>query len=153
MKDEFLKYWFEGFERSMQEIDDEARNNIFKECGKSCSDSYTKQIYIDEYNSSQTFDEFLARLKIRFPEIGFRVIRDNEEIELTYNFCACNLVENGYIKTPLLCECSRQSLLYNWGTVFGRDKIAVDLQQSILDGYSICRFLINIKQAGSVSTV
>ena len=144
MKDEFLKYWFEGFERSIQEIDDEARNNIFKECGKSCSASYTKQIYIDEYNASQTFDEFLARLKIRFPEIGFRILRENEEIELTYNFCACDLVKNGYIKTPLLCECSRQSLLYNWGAVFGHDKVIVQLQQSILDGSSFCRFLINI---------
>ena len=132
MNDPFLKYWFEGFERSIQGLDDEARESIFKECGKSCSDSYTRQIYIDEYQSSQNLEEYLFRLKARFPEISFTVIKDNEIVELTYNFCACGLVRDGYIKTPLLCECSRQSLLYNWGSVFGSDKIKIGARFSRL---------------------
>jgi len=113
------------------------------ECGKSCSDSYTKQIYIDEYKSSQSLDEFLHRLETRFPEAGFQVIKENEIIELTYNFCGCDLVKNGYIKTPLICECSRQSLLYNWGFLFGKDSVDVQIQQSILGGSSCCKFIIS----------
>ena len=144
MTDRFLKYWFEGFESSIKNLDDENRKNIFKECGKSCSNSYTKQIYIDEYKSSQSIDEFLSRLKKRFPEISFQIIKENEIVELTYKFCACDLVKNNYIKTPLLCECSRQSLLYNWGSVFGQDKVEVELQQSILRGNSCCKFLIHL---------
>ncbi|MCL2055141.1 MAG: hypothetical protein FWG90_12010 [Oscillospiraceae bacterium] len=144
MKERFFKFWFEGFERSLQNIDDESRKDILKECGKSCSDSYTKQIYLDEYNASQSFDDFLSRLKKRFPEIGFKVIKSNEIIELTYNYCACDLVKSKYVETPLLCECSRQSLLYNWGSAFGRDKVTVQLQQSILGGSSSCKFLINL---------
>lgn len=145
MADKFLKYWFEGFERSIQGLDDEKRQSIFKECGKSCSDSYTKQIYIDEYKASQNIDEFLQRLKSKFPEIEFRVIKENEIFELIYNFCACDLVKNGYMKTPLLCECSRQSLLYNWGSVFGGDNVDVQLQQSILGGNTYCKFIIHIR--------
>ena len=144
MADKFMKYWFEGFERFIINLDDENRKNVFKECGKSCSDSYTKQIYVDEYNASQNFDDFLERLKIMFPEIGFQIIEEAKVIELTYNFCACDLVKNEYIKSPLLCECSRQSLLCNWGVVFGEDKVRIELQQSILAGDSRCKFIITL---------
>ena len=139
---EFLKYWFEGFERSLQSLDGENREKILRECGKSCSDSCTKQIYMEEYKASQSIDGFLCRLRNRFPEIDFRVVKENEIIELTYNFCACDLAKNGYMNNPLLCECSRQSLLYNWGSVLGHDKVKVELLQSILGGNSFCKFMI-----------
>jgi len=147
MADSFLKHWFEGFERSLQILDDENRENILKECGKSCSASFTRQIYMDEYEASQCIEDFLCRLKIRFPEVDFRVIANNEVIELIYRFCACDLVKNGYISDPFLCECSRHSLLYNWGSVFGHDKVAVRLHQSILEGYPYCKFTIHLEQA------
>ena len=145
MKGKFLEYWFAGFNKSIELLDDEAREKIFRECGKACSDSYTKQIYIDEYNSSDSLGDFLERLKVRFPEVSFKVIKDNEIIELTYNFCACDLVKNEYITSPLMCECSRQSLLYNWSSVFGEGNIEVELKQSILEGKPNCKFLIYIK--------
>ena len=144
MKDKFLDYWFIGFNKSIELLDDESRDNIFRECGKACSDSYTKQIYIDEYNAAESFDDFLNRLKIRFPEVSFKVIEKNEIIELTYNYCACDLVNDGYITSPLMCECSRQSLLYNWSSVFGEGKVKVELLQSILEGKPCCKFLIYI---------
>jgi len=144
MADTFLKYWFKGFGRFIENLDDDNRASIFKECGQSCSESYTKQIYIEEYNASTDFNDYLDKLKARFPEIDFHIIKENEIIELTYNFCACDLVKNGYINSPYLCECSRQSLLYNWGSVFGKDKINVDLQQTILSGDSCCKFIIHI---------
>ena len=142
MEDNFFKYWFEGFERFIKNLDDKNRINVFKECGKSCSDSYTKQVYSDEYNASSDFNDFLDRLKLRFPEVGFRIIKESEIIELTYSFCACDLVKNDYIKSPLLCECSRQSLLYNWGSIFGKNKVDIELKQSILAGDSCCKFII-----------
>ena len=145
MNDKFYKYWFNGFNKSIEQLEDEARENIFKECGKACSDSYTKQIYIDEYKSSRSLNDFLDRLKIIFPEVNFKVINENEIIELTYNFCACDLVKDGFITSPLMCDCSRQSLLYNWGAVFGEGNIKVKMQQSILEGKANCKFLIYIK--------
>ena len=145
MKDKFLDYWFNGFNKSIELLNDEAREKIFRECGKACSDSYTKQIYIDEYNSSNTLSDFLERLKVRFPEVSFKVIKENEIIELTYNFCACYLVKDGYITSPLMCDCSRQSLLYNWSTVFGEENIEVELKQSILEGKPNCKFFIYLK--------
>ena len=148
MGNNFLKHWFEGFERFVQNLDDENRSNLLRECGQYCSDSYTKQIYTEEYKASQDFDDFLCRLKSRFPEIDFCVLKQNEVIEITYSFCACDLVKNEYIKTPLLCECSRQSLLYNWGSIFGQDKVMVQLKQSILEGHSCCKFEIHLMLVG-----
>ena len=146
MADNFMKHWFDGFKRSLQSLDDVNRQSVLKECGKSCSDSYTKQIYMDEYKASQSINDFLCKLETRFPEIGFRILTENTTIELTYNFCACELVRNGYFKTPLLCECSRQSLLYNWGSIFGHDKVAVQLHQTILEGKSSCKFTFHLEQ-------
>jgi len=146
MADDFLKFWFTGFERFIKNLDEQSRERVFRECGRSCSDSYTKQIYFDEFNASHDFDDFLNRLKTKFPEINFYVIKDTEIVELTYSFCACDLVKNEYISSPLLCECSRQSLLYNWGSIFGDDKVKVNLKQSILAGDSCCKFIIHLKK-------
>ena len=153
MKDKFLDYWFSGFNKSIELLDDEARVNIFRECGKACSDSYTKQIYIEEYNAAKSLDDFLDRLKNKFPEVSFKIIKENEIIELIYNYCACDLVKDGYITSPLICECSRQSLLYNWGTVFGEQNIEIELLKSILNGDECCRFQVTISNNTNKFTV
>ena len=49
MKESFFRYWFKGFEEALDNMDENDRKEIFKHCGRACSDSYTKQIYIDEY--------------------------------------------------------------------------------------------------------
>jgi hypothetical protein len=76
--------------------------------------------------------------------MDFHLSDDGKTVELTYQHCACDLVQNGYVNTPLLCECSRQSLLYNWEAVFGEGKVEVELLQSILGGGDCCRFAIRI---------
>jgi hypothetical protein len=142
--DNFLKYWFNGFESSLNKMDDRDRGIIFEECGKACSNSYTREIYLNEYKSSSSIKEFLERLMLKFPEIKYKIIKDNEIVEITYCYCACDLVKSGYITTPSLCECSRNSLLYNWESVLGRGKVKVKLLQSILNGSSSCKFEIYI---------
>ncbi|MCL2810322.1 MAG: hypothetical protein FWD25_00315 [Clostridia bacterium] len=69
---------------------------------------------------------------------------DGGYIQLTYRYCACDLVRDGFMSTPLLCECSRQSLLYNWEAVLGEQRVEVELLQSILGGGDCCRFLIRV---------
>ena len=144
MKESFFKYWFNGFDEALNKINENDRNEIFKHCGRACSDSYTKQIYIDEYEKADCVNDFIARLKIRFPEIEYEIVKDNEIIILIYNFCACDLVKDGYITNPALCECSRQSLLYNWGSVLGEQNVEVELLGSILNGDNCCKFRIKI---------
>ena len=145
LSDAFLKYWFKGFENAINHMNINDSEAILKQCGRACSDSYTKQVYIEEYAHSKSIEDFLNRLKERFSEIEYQIIKDDEIILLTYNHCACELVQNGFISTPLLCECSRQSLLYNWETVMGERVVKIELIESILRGSSHCRFEIYLK--------
>ena len=145
MKESFFRYWFKGFEKALDEMDENDRNEIFKHCGRACSDSYTKQIYIDEYVQADNINDFMARLKTRFPEIEYQIVKDNEEILLMYRFCACDLVKDSYISNPSLCECSRQSLLYNWGSILGEQNVDIKILKSILNGDDCCRFKIKIR--------
>jgi len=140
----FLQHWFKGFEKSMACMPEADRNAVWKACGRACSDSYTKQIYLETYAHAKNINDFCARLKERFPEMDISLSGDGAYVQLTYRYCACDLVRDGYMSTPLLCECSRQSLLYNWEAVLGEQNVEVELLQSILGGGDCCRFLIRI---------
>jgi len=140
----FLHHWFKGFEKAVDRMPEPDRNAIWKECGRACSDSYTKQIYIDVYARSESLRDFCGHLKERFPEMDICLSDDRGCVRIAYRYCACDLVRDGYISTPLLCECSRQGLLYNWEAILGEHKVEVELLQSILGGGDCCRFLIRI---------
>jgi len=148
MDTDFYGCWFRGFEESLDNIGEQDRNTILKHCGRACSDSHTRQIYLDEHKNAADFSDFLSRLQERFPEAEFRVNNDNT-VNLEYKYCGCDLVKNGYISSPVLCECSRQSLLYNWGSIFGESKVSVELKNSILGGNDRCRFEITVKDPGN----
>jgi hypothetical protein len=145
MGKDFFHYWFNGFEESLKSIDEQNRNTILKHCGKACSESYTLQVYWDEYKKSNDFMDFLSRLKNRFPEAEFHLPDEKNIIYLTYHYCACDLVKKGYIKSSVFCECSKQSLLHNWNKIFGENNVDIKLVQSILDGKNTCVFESTIK--------
>ena len=142
--DDFLKHWFNGFQASLNEIDDTSRKKIFKECGKACSNSYTKQVYLDAKSNSSNEEEFIEKLKKEFPEIIIDVIEKEHLYHIKYKFCACDLVNRKYIDTPYICECSRNSLLYNWETILGEGNVKVELVQSILSGAPCCKFIVTV---------
>jgi hypothetical protein len=130
MENKFFNYWFKGFEFALEQVHEKERLVILKECAKACSDSYTRKVYTDEYSASKSIDEFLKRLKKRFAELDYEY--KNNTIIFTYNHCYCDLVTEGYLKTPLLCDCSRLSLQQNWEAVVGKGNVEVILLQSIL---------------------
>lgn len=142
--DDFLKHWFNGFQVSMNQIDDVSREKIFKECGKACSNSYTKQIYLDAKNNSSNEEEFIEKLKKAFPEIIIDVIEKEHLYHIKYKFCACDLVKKKYINASYICECSRNSLLYNWETILGEGNVNVELVQTILSGAPFCHFIVTV---------
>jgi len=145
MKDPFLSHWFSGFEAALEQMDQKNQRILLAQCGKACSNSYTRQIYIEEYRAASDILDFLARLKERFPESDYRVTDEGNTIEWIYRHCACDLATKGYLKTPLLCECSRQSLLSNWESALGSQRVSVDMIHSILGGHDHCKFRIRFK--------
>lgn len=143
MNEKFFQYWFKGFEKSLASMDSDNRKLLLHNCGNECSNSFSKRIYMNGKHLSDDIAQFLEYLKNHFREIDFQLI-DDKTIILNYTFCACDFVKMELIKSPLFCECSRQSLLSNWESVYGEGVIKVDLLQSILDGSPTCKFKISI---------
>lgn len=140
--DSFFKHWFGGFEQSLKIIDVNSRAAILKECCKACSNSYTKQIFIEARKNAVDEDAFVETLKKAFPELELDVIEPNRLYHIRYTCCACDLVMQGYMTSPYLCECSRSSLQYNWESLWGEGNVDVKLISSILEGASCCRFVV-----------
>ena len=141
--DEFFKYWFQGFENAVNILDKKDSICIFKECGRLCSESYSKKLYIDTYEKSNSINDFFNNLNGEY--IHVKVIKENEVYEVAYPECLCDLYTKGYMKTSKLCECSKQSLIYNLETLF-KDKynIKVEKVSTILEGARECAFKISL---------
>ncbi|MBN1777000.1 MAG: hypothetical protein JW811_02655 [Clostridiales bacterium] len=139
----FLSHWFRGFDRSLEKLDERSLDTLMTHCGQACSDSYTKQIYIEAYGASDTLDAFIERLNGKFGEMAMRRT-GADTVEVVYTRCACDLVRNGYVTNPKLCLCSLKSLQYNWEAVLGEGGVECSLEESILGGNDRCRFLVKI---------
>lgn len=146
MEDEFLKMWFAGFDTGIDKMDEANLSAILSECGKACSDSFPRQMYIEEYEKAADFDDFLSRIKTRMEGIDFEKNEDGS-IVVVYPKCYCDLVARGFVRSPKLCECSRQSLKYNWEAIFGEGNVEVKLLQSVLQGKDSCRLHVMIDRS------
>ncbi len=140
--DNFLKHWFGGFEEAIIAMDEESRNSILAKCGRACSDSYTRQVFLDAKKEARDDAAFFNALKKTFSELDIQTIEKGSLYEIRYKFCACDLVKKGFVKTPYLCECSRSSLMYNLESAWGEGQVRVTLMESILAGAPCCRLRV-----------
>lgn len=143
MDNPFYRHWFSGFGQALSDLDDQSIDALMSHCGRACSDSYSKQVYIEAYRAADTLDALIAGLNNRFGEMAARRISD-DTVEIVYTRCACDLVRDGLINHPKLCQCSLKSLRYNWEAVLGEGSVDCRLEQSILGGGDCCRFIIKI---------
>lgn len=102
----FFAYWFKGLNKALSKLNDESIDTMLTECGKAYSESYTKQIYIDEYKKAKDLNDFLTHLKNNFKEIKINKISENK-LEIIYSFCACDIVKHGFVSNPKFCICSQ----------------------------------------------
>ena len=59
---------------------------------------------------------FFTRLN-DFDGVRTEVVESGSLYHLYFLKCVCPLHQAGYVRTPLLCECSRQSVLYTMRTL------------------------------------
>ena len=78
------------------------------------------------------------------PGVKGEVVEKGKVYYLTFLECTCHLCKKGYVTTPLLCECSRQSVPYSLQSLWkGRD-FQVEPCHSILQGEQDCRMRIEV---------
>ena len=139
-----LSDWFKGFEKGIARLSPEQRSAFFSECGKNCVDGGTLSIYRKLYEDAGGDMDVFFQLANGLPGVKGEVVEKGRIYYLTFLECTCHLCKKGYATTPMLCECSRQSVLYSLQSLWkGRD-FQVKLCHSILQGEPDCKMRIEV---------
>ena len=133
---DFLGYWFAGWMRGMQTLDDASQKIILSECGKACAQSHTIQVFRQAKQNSLDMETFLQELSSKDPAYQFERTGPNT-IQATYSRCGCDLVRLGLVTSPTLCECSAVNLQENLQESLGKT-VSIAIESSILRGGSRC---------------
>ena len=140
-----LSDWFKGFEKGIAHLSPEQRSAFFSECGKNCMNGGTLSIYRKLYEDAGGDMDIFFQLANGLPGVKGEVVEKGRIYYLTFLECTCHLCKKGYITTPMLCECSRQSVIYSLRSLWkGRD-FQVELCHSILQGGKDCKMRIEAK--------
>ena len=139
-----LSDWFKGFEKGIARLSPEQRSAFFSECGKNCVDGGMLSIYRKLYEDAGGDMDVFFQLANGLPGVKGEVVEKGKVYYLTFLECTCHLCKKGYVTTPMLCECSRQSVLYSLQSLWkGRD-FQVKLCHSILQGEPDCKMRIEV---------
>ena len=136
--DPFYKHWFRGFEEALIGMPEAQRSCLLACCGRACSESYSLLVYRRVRAESADVADFFDRLRQEIPAIEIEEMERGSVYEIRYRECLCDLHRDGLVHSPALCECSRQSLLYNLSQAFPEKRIDVSLRGSILAGDGRC---------------
>jgi predicted hydrocarbon binding protein len=142
---QFMRFWFSGLMSGLESVDESAREAILRECGKACARSYSAGVFQEARKDSDGMESFLAALAARFPGATYELL-GAETIRVRYASCACDLVETGLVKSPLICKCSAHNLRENFERALEKP-VTVTLERSILQGASCCEFLVSLGEA------
>lgn len=142
MDSNFYKAWFSGFSQALDKMSANTRTDLLKHCAKCCADTGILKSYQQHYqNAKGNRDEFYARLG-ELGGIYAKVIIPNKEYLIIFPECACDLHVTGGVNSQNLCECSRQSIIYIGEKIWGRNKITVKNEGTVLSGKKECKFRI-----------
>ena len=84
------------------------------------------------------------QLANELPGVKGEIVEKGRVYYLTFLECTCHLCKKGYVTTPLLCECSRQSVIYSMQNLWREQKFNVTLCHSILQGKRDCKIKIEV---------
>ncbi|OUO54137.1 hypothetical protein B5F77_04495 [Parabacteroides sp. An277] len=139
-----LSDWFKGFEKGIVCLSPEQRSAFFSECGKNCVDGGTLSIYRKLYEDAGGDMDVFFQLANGLSGVKGEVVEKGKVYYLTFLECTCHLCKKGYVTTPLLCECSRQSVLYSLQSLWKGRNFQVKLCHSILQGEPNCKMRIKV---------
>jgi hypothetical protein len=140
---DFLSYWFDGFAKGLENLDAPSRTTLLRACGQACARSYTAQVFRESWEQAGgDMARFLAELATRFPKSTYTLIAD-DLIKVRYDACGCDLVQCGWVTSPVLCECSARNLQANFEAALGTP-VAVTLKASLLRDGETCVFEVHI---------
>ena len=108
-----LSDWFNGFQNGIARLLPKQRAAFFSECGKNSVNGGTLSIYRKLYEDANGDMDVFFQMANELPGVKGEVAEKGHVYYLTFGECTCHLCKKGYVTTPLLCECSRQSVIYS----------------------------------------
>ena len=150
-----ISNWFKGFEKGIARLSPEERSAFFSECGKNCVNGGTLSVYKKLYEDAKGNMDVFFQIANDLPGVKGEVVEKGHVYRLIFLKCTCELCKRGYVITPLLCECSRQSVIYSLHSLW-KDKrstsgrfdtsknFIVTLYHSILGGGTDCEMRIEV---------
>ena len=144
-----LSDWFKGFERGISCLAPEQRASFFSECAKNCVKCGTLQIYQALYEKARGDLDIFFQESNKLPGVRSEIIEKDSVYDLYFMECTCMLHRQGYVSTPLLCECSKQSILYVLHSLWKEKYFRVTICESILRGSQHCKIQIETTNNGN----
>ena len=143
-----LSDWFKGFEDGIARLTETQKETFFRECGRNCVQCGTLQIYKDLYEQATgDLDRFFA-IADEQPGVRCETVEKGTVYDLYFLECTCELHKRGYVSTPLLCECSRQSIIYVLHSLWPGKTFNVTICESVLRGSKHCKMRISALHNG-----
>jgi len=126
-------------------LDNNKGIDLLHACGEACSQSSkllegAKKIGAEYKNKD--LDTIFTTFKKQYYDSS-RLMKDGNTITLIFEECTCPMVKDG-VDNPYLCNCTVGHTIQIFKALFKRD-IAVTLEQSILQGDTICKQQIIIE--------
>lgn len=137
-----LPDWFKGFEQGISRLRPEQRAAFFSECGKNCVKCGTLQVYEELYDKAGGDPDTFFLKAAELPGVRGEVVEKGSVYHLYFTECTCMLHRQGYVSTPLLCECSKQSILYVLHSLWEKRTFRVTICESVLRGGRYCKMRI-----------
>jgi len=142
--DENLKYWFEGFENAIARMEQHERESLFYECGKNCADKWVLNLYKNLFNKvNGDLDLFFQEMNSS-EDVKGEIVELGRKYYLFFKKCYCGLHNEGYVNSPFLCECSRQSIIYVFNSIMPNKKLDVKICSTVLRNGNECKFSITM---------
>ena len=140
-----LSDWFKGFEKGISCLPPEQRASFFSECGKNCVKCGTLQVYRELYAKAKSNLDIFFSEASKLPGVKSETIKEGTAYYLYFMECTCMLYRQDYVSTPLLCECSKQSILHVLHSLWKDKTFQVTICESILRGSQHCKMRIETK--------
>lgn len=141
---DFITEWFSWFEKGIDQLDQKEKEKFFRVCGMHCVETGIIKLYKDLYDQAgHNFDTYFTKFQ-EMKHIGGKVITPGKVYEITYPDCYCDLYTKRLVQTDVICECSRQSILYVLRTLNPELEYEVVRLSSVISGDKECRFKVTI---------
>ena len=139
-----IENWFKGFEKGLERLSPEQRSVFFSECGRNCVNGGTLSVYQQLHDRAQGDMDTFFQMANELQGVRGGVVEKGRVYRLVFLECTCKLCKKGYVTTPLLCECSRQSVIYSLHCLWKEKHFTVTLCHSILRGGTDCEMRIEV---------